>query len=166
VLAINMDNVTSNDKQTTKLAALNNSFEVFNRVRCFNHTFQLSAKTLLRPLNSGILGDSSSTSDNEDEGDDADECPPLIIDDESDDDNVDGSLNDDGNEMDDPDDEIDELSQLDSVVQQETIHKTVVVREAVSTVCSLLLQTYLNFPRFLPIFPDFLERLSHSAPIY
>jgi hypothetical protein len=23
-----------------------------------------------------------------------------------------------------------------------------------------------NFPRFLPIFPDFLERLSHLAPIY
>jgi hypothetical protein len=30
----------------------------------------------------------------------------------------------------------------------------------------LVLQTYLNFPRFLPIFPDFLEQLSHLAPIY
>jgi hypothetical protein len=29
-----------------------------------------------------------------------------------------------------------------------------------------LLQTYINFPRFLPIFPDLLERLSHLAPIY
>jgi hypothetical protein len=29
-----------------------------------------------------------------------------------------------------------------------------------------LLQTHINFPRFLPIFPDFLERLSHLAPIY
>jgi hypothetical protein len=29
-----------------------------------------------------------------------------------------------------------------------------------------MLQTYMNFPRFLPIFPDFLERLSHLAPIY
>jgi hypothetical protein len=29
----------------------------------------------------------------------------------------------------------------------------------------LLLQTHINFPRFLPIFPDFLERLSHLAPI-
>jgi hypothetical protein len=29
-----------------------------------------------------------------------------------------------------------------------------------------LLLTYINFPRFLPIFPDFLEQLSHSAPIY
>jgi hypothetical protein len=24
-----------------------------------------------------------------------------------------------------------------------------------------VLQTHINFPRFLPIFPDFLERLSH-----
>jgi hypothetical protein len=30
----------------------------------------------------------------------------------------------------------------------------------------ILLQTHINFPRFLPIFPDFLERLSHLAPIY
>jgi hypothetical protein len=29
-----------------------------------------------------------------------------------------------------------------------------------------LLQTYINFPRFLPIFSAFLERLLHSAPIY
>jgi hypothetical protein len=29
-----------------------------------------------------------------------------------------------------------------------------------------LLQTHINFPRFLPIFPDFLEQLSHLAPIY
>jgi hypothetical protein len=31
---------------------------------------------------------------------------------------------------------------------------------------SQVLQTHINFPRFLPIFPDFLERLSHLAPIY
>jgi hypothetical protein len=29
-----------------------------------------------------------------------------------------------------------------------------------------VLQTHINFPRFLPIFPGFLERLSHLAPIY
>jgi hypothetical protein len=29
-----------------------------------------------------------------------------------------------------------------------------------------VLQTHINFPIFLPIFPDFLERLSHLAPIY
>ena len=30
----------------------------------------------------------------------------------------------------------------------------------------LLLQIHINFPRFLPIFPDFLEWLSHLAPMY
>jgi hypothetical protein len=30
----------------------------------------------------------------------------------------------------------------------------------------MVLQTHINFPRFPPIFPDFLERLSHLAPIY
>jgi hypothetical protein len=28
----------------------------------------------------------------------------------------------------------------------------------------IVLQTHINFPRFLPIFPDFLERLSHFCP--
>ena len=30
----------------------------------------------------------------------------------------------------------------------------------------IVLQTHINFPRFLPIFSDFLEQLSHLAPIY
>jgi hypothetical protein len=30
----------------------------------------------------------------------------------------------------------------------------------------IVLQTHINFARFLPIFPGFLERLSHLAPIY
>jgi hypothetical protein len=29
----------------------------------------------------------------------------------------------------------------------------------------VLLQTHINFSRLLTIFPDFLERLSHLAPI-
>ncbi|KAF8874617.1 hypothetical protein BD779DRAFT_1410946, partial [Infundibulicybe gibba] len=42
ILAFNSDNATSNDTQTSKLASLTNSFEEVNRVRCFNHTLQLS----------------------------------------------------------------------------------------------------------------------------
>jgi hypothetical protein len=52
ILAFNGDNATSNDTQTTHLDKLPNSFEELNRVRCFNHTLQLSAKALLRPFNS------------------------------------------------------------------------------------------------------------------
>jgi hypothetical protein len=43
-----------------------------------------------------------------------------------------------------------------------TLHGYMKEHEAMLSV----LQTHINFPRFLPIFPDFLERLSHLAPIY
>ena len=54
VLAVNADNATSNDTQTTKLDQLDNTFEKENRVRCFNHTLQLSAKALLKPFNTAF----------------------------------------------------------------------------------------------------------------
>jgi hypothetical protein len=140
ILAINMDNAKSNDKQTCKLASLENSFEVFNRVRCFNHTLQLAAKALLHPLNPSILGGSGSQaiiSKHASEMSDNDDSPLVIIDDESDDENE-NSGGDDSGGMDDPDDNIDELLQLDSVSQRETLHHMVIVREVVSKVSSLL----------------------------
>jgi hypothetical protein len=48
------DNATSNDKQREDLAAMDNSFEEQNHVRCFNHTLQLSAKALMRPFNPAL----------------------------------------------------------------------------------------------------------------
>ena len=56
ILTVNADNVMANDKQTTKLDTLNNSFEEANQVRCFNHTLQLSVKALLVPFNTTIFG--------------------------------------------------------------------------------------------------------------
>jgi hypothetical protein len=141
VLAINMDNAMLNDNQTTKLANLDNSFEVFNRVRCFNHTLQLTTKALLCPLNLGILGGSCSEviiSEHDSEASDANDSPLLIIDDKSDDENE-TSVGDDNSGIDDPDDHIDELLQLDSESQWETLHRTVVVHEVVLKV-SLSLQ--------------------------
>lgn len=44
------DNATSNDKQTEHLNQFPNTFDSVNRVRCFNHTLQLSVKALLRPF--------------------------------------------------------------------------------------------------------------------
>ncbi|KAI9459955.1 hypothetical protein HD554DRAFT_2029024, partial [Boletus coccyginus] len=35
ILSLNADNATNNDKQVDALAALDNSFEVDQRVRCF-----------------------------------------------------------------------------------------------------------------------------------
>ena len=46
----------SNDKQNVYLDRLPNSFEDINRVRCFNHMMQLSAKALLKPHNSMASG--------------------------------------------------------------------------------------------------------------
>jgi len=69
-----MDNASSNDTQTTKLAALPNLFEVRNRVQCFNHTIQLAAKALLQPLNPGITGNDDDGGSDTDDGSD---CPPL-----------------------------------------------------------------------------------------
>jgi hypothetical protein len=45
------------------LPKCHNSFELENRVHCFNHTLQLSAKTLLCPFNAG-LGKTSEDGDN------------------------------------------------------------------------------------------------------
>src|SRR5882724_4378904 len=56
ILAFNADNATSNDTQMTKLNALDNSFNEENQVQCFNHTLQLSAKSLLKPLNTTLSG--------------------------------------------------------------------------------------------------------------
>src|SRR5258705_11663448 len=56
ILAFNADNATPNDVQTIKLDQLDNSFKEENRVRCFNHTLQLSAKSLLKPFNLALSG--------------------------------------------------------------------------------------------------------------
>jgi hypothetical protein len=45
-------------------------------------------------------------------------------------------------------------------------HTLAAIHKASEKSSPRVLQTHINFPRFLPIFPDFLERLSHLAPIY
>src|SRR5882762_8050502 len=84
ILALNADNATSNDTQTTRLHKLNNSFNKENHVRCFNHTLQLSTKTLLKPFNIALAGKGM---DNDDGNDDdiaaQDEGSTLVIEDDS-----------------------------------------------------------------------------------
>jgi hypothetical protein len=56
-----------------------------------------------------------------------------------------------------------------SAMEQELTRVTAIATTAQAQIQAqpgILLQTHINFPRFLPIFPDFLERLSHLAPIY
>ena len=54
ILAMNADNASSNNTQTTALAGMENTFESENRIRCFNHTIQLSAKALVEQFNAGM----------------------------------------------------------------------------------------------------------------
>ena len=54
ILAMNADNTLLNNTQSEALADMANSFVLENCVCCFNHTLQLSAKTLLCPFNAGL----------------------------------------------------------------------------------------------------------------
>lgn len=62
ILAFIGDNASNNDTQTAQLEKLANSFEAANRVHCFNHTMQISAKALLKPFSTR-----AATSDSHDE---------------------------------------------------------------------------------------------------
>jgi hypothetical protein len=48
------DNASSNNVQAAVLFTLENTFDIANHVRCFNHTIQLSGKALIKPFNAGM----------------------------------------------------------------------------------------------------------------
>ena len=127
ILAVNADNATSNDKQTTKLDQLDNTFEKENRVRCFNHTLQLSAKALLRPFNTGLAGKAA---DDDTETYDSDNNPVMFEEDEEDEDDEEQA-----DEEDVEDDNIDELEQLSEEEQNQLLQDTAGVCETVTKVC-------------------------------
>ena len=123
--AINADNATPNDKQTTKLAALKNSFKEENRVRCFNHTLQLSAKSLLAPFNTAI----SQKATQDDEMLEEDDSDKLMPEDNNDDDD-----DKDDEDNDDEDDGINELEELNENERAQVLENTAEVRETVTKV--------------------------------
>ena len=125
--AVNADNAMANDKQTTKLDALPNSFEEANRVRCFNHTMQLSAKSLLAPLNPAI----SQKVTQDDEMPEEDDDQPLPEDDAEDDED---DEEEDVREEDDEDDGINELEELNEDEQAQVLEDTAKVRNTVTKV--------------------------------
>jgi hypothetical protein len=134
ILAFNADNATSNDTQTEKLDAMDNSFEKTNRARCFNHTLQLSAKTLLAPFNTAIS--SKAVQDDELLEGDSD---GLMVEDKEDDelageDGIEGDVEGDIEEKDDADDGINELEELSEDEQGQVLESTAVVREMVTKV--------------------------------
>ena len=134
ILALNANNATSNDKQTSKLSTLKNSFEEENCVRCFNHTIQLSAKALLAPFNTAL-----SRKGREDSpkitADSSDDITILGADQEDEDDTDDADNEGEGAEdRDDEDDNIDELQELSEDEHDQMLEDTAVVCETVSKV--------------------------------
>jgi hypothetical protein len=133
---MNADNATSNDTQGEVLAGMPNTFVLEHRVRCFNHTLQLSAKTLLRPFNTGLskAAEDADTADTKDVDD--------LLDSDSDSNSEDGveGKDEDGDGEDlsaladagDINDGIDELGALDAATCDEILTDTAAVCETVT----------------------------------
>ena len=134
ILSFNADNASPNDKQTDTMATLPNSFEKENRVRCFNHMLQLSAKALVSPFNAGMkpIRDDELMGAN-----DVDSEMPDLEDevDDGDDDADTGAEVDETAE--DPDNDINELDQLDEEERNQILEDTNVVRASVSKLRNL-----------------------------
>jgi hypothetical protein len=131
-LAINADNASCNDTQTTELASMDNSFEEVNRVRCFNHTLQLSSRSLLKPFNVGL----AKVPDDEVVDGEDDDMPSLedIDDEDEDEDGEDEAANEERSD----DDGIDELEELTEEERAQLLADTAAVRTMVTKVCPLL----------------------------
>jgi hypothetical protein len=134
ILAVNADNATSNDTQTRKLHQLDNSFDDSNRVRCFNHTLQLSAKSLLTPFNTALSGKPADEDDVTALYSDNDEMIPQDDDDAilGDDEEEEGEEND--LEDDVEDDNVDELEALSEEERDRVVNETTIIRAAVTKV--------------------------------
>ena len=128
ILAVNADNMTANDKQTTKLDSLNNSFNEENRVWCFNHTIQLSATTLLKPFNMALSRKAADEVEVSEE--DAKEELVLEIKEE------DKDEGEDDDDQDDKDDGIGKLQELTESEWEQVLENTAVVCQTVTKVTS------------------------------
>jgi hypothetical protein len=130
ILSFNGDNATVNDKLTKKLASLDNSFEECNRVRCFNHTLQLSAKALVQPFNAGMSSAHNATlaGDQVEDDNEDDDCEEINMD------GVDNNDDEDDDNDDDDDDAVDELEMLSEEEREEILNDTAIVRQTVTKV--------------------------------
>jgi hypothetical protein len=131
---------------------MDNSFKKEHRVRCFNHTLQLSAKSLLRPFNTALSGKDTDGDDGITAQDHEDDQGLLAINEEEDwGDEQEPDLEDLKDDIDDEDH--DELRALSEDEQERVLEETAVVRETVTKVryhCthsanSLIIYRYDNF---------------------
>jgi hypothetical protein len=113
---------------------LDNTFEEENRVRCFNHTLQLSAKALLKPFNVGLSG--KVTDDDNEFAQDNDSDPAMFKDDNKDKNK--GDEEEQGDDEDEEDDNVNELAALSQDEQKQVLEETVIVHDTVTKVSSLI----------------------------
>ena len=128
ILAVNADNMTANDKQTTKLDSLNNSFNEENHVWCFNHTIQLSATNLLKPFNMALSRKAADEVEVSEE-DDKEELVLEIKEEDKDE-------GEDDDDQDDKDDGIGKLQELTESEREQVLENTAVVCQTVTNVTS------------------------------
>jgi len=118
--------------QTTKLDQLDNTFDKENRVRCFNHTLQLSAKALLKPYNVGL---SAKATDNDNEVSQNNNSGPGTFEDDLEDEEDDEDEGEKQADKEDAeDDDINDLEELSEDEQNRVLEEIAVVRETVTKV--------------------------------
>ena len=136
---------------------MDNSFEEENHVRCFNHTLQLSAKTLLRPFNpalgkvadddgAGNLDDLLDMEEDNEEGEEDDDLPDVP-------------------DIDDIDDDIDELDNLDADSREKLIADTAIVRAMVSKLRQLSFSIIRSTTIALPAWRRYCKELNLKSRI-
>jgi len=154
---MNADNATSNDTQTTTLHQHDNSFDEIDRVRCFNHTLQLSAQTLIKPFNAGMGKTKKGDNDEDNIDDDMPDLEEFEDEDGDKDDADDAGVDEEvGSDI---EEEVDELEELDEDERKRVLDDTAAVRETVSKVrfCCLIAlpsdtcSSFENFPSLLSI---------------
>jgi hypothetical protein len=116
----------------THLDQLPNSFEAINRVQCFNHTMQLSAKALLKPFSNSPKDDDTTECGNDDK--DAGVEP---INEGSDDE--DGEGGDDQTDDYDYDNDNDPFEMLDEADREQLLENTAAVHATLNKVCIVTL---------------------------
>jgi len=135
-----------NDTQAVELAKLPNTFEETNHVCCFNHTLQLSAKTLLKPFNVTLAdGRNDCTEYNVlelEEVDNEESVEDGSKDDEDDNDNCDDDSDPDSALDFDAEDGVDELEILPSGERADVLEQTSNIRDTVTKASVFLLSSY------------------------
>lgn len=124
-----------------------NSFDIVNRVRCFNHTTQLSAKALLRPFN-GTEDEDDANGEEVDPGEAEAEVTDLYDDNDDDDEE---EVEDDGEADDDDDDDEDPFQDLDDDERLALLENTSTVRETLNKVCLFAFIYFLSDTHYVLI---------------